>query len=464
MKLKFISFAFLIGVCLSLVFTAVSAAAGSTKPIHSAAALDHIIDIDYFQDRYNVALQDDGTIWYWKGNDPALKGPRVIGAVKVTAGNLVLKKDGTVWQWDTDSLSVTQVPNLQHIVDLKSGNQHVALDKDGVTWAWGGGCVTAQLIGSKDTLELCSSPTSDDSYRAQETLKIPARAVDGVQAIDVKNDVVLLMKDGSIVQYDHRNNIHYGSERSRLPGKNKPHSVSVGLTDYRGALFALSANGRVWQPYPENSEQLPSSVPFTAISANTYETSLLVLDAKGEVWGWVLTNSGKAPFVKLAGLKEIKQIKAREFNSGLALDRSGRVWSWGRGERESSDSKLNVNPSVSLVRKAVEIQWNGKLLPLSDAPVMSGTSVLVPIRDILKAFGAEADYDKGHMTIRHNDHVIEMEVYRHAAVVDGVKKEMDEAPKYVRSKTYVPLVFLSEALGASLTWDQGGLTVNINYE
>src|SRR5690348_9931385 len=116
--------------------SSVEAKPSSTKSKNtSSKVLTQIIDIAYDGGTNTVALQEDGTVWYWLGGEKAQRGPTIPEAIKVTAGNLVLKKDGTVWEWDSKTYQVTQISELHDIVEIQSSN--LALDKNDTLWVKG---------------------------------------------------------------------------------------------------------------------------------------------------------------------------------------------------------------------------------------------------------------------------------------------------------------------------------------
>jgi hypothetical protein len=94
-----------------------------------------------------------------------------------------------------------------------------------------------------------------------------------------------------------------------------------------------------------------------------------------------------------------------------------------------------------------------------------GGRVLVPLRDVianLKDFAVTWDPQKAVVTAAYGDRVVRLKMGSHTASVNGMTVELDTPPATVGGRTMVPLRFLSEALGATVTWDTNARTVAIN--
>ncbi len=224
----------------------------------------------------------------------------------------------------------------------------------------------------------------------------------------------------------------------------------------RGAMFVLAEDGSLWFGYfGGEKQQVAKNTAFRSIDAG-YEKQLhsLVVDSKGEVWTAAWNSTNTSSLIKLNGLSNIVKAVARPINSGLALDTSGRVWSWGgMNINFGKDTPLNASPKVLPVQHELTVTWNGTNLPLESAPIMREGSLLVPMRELFEVFGAKVDYSNGRITATRGERVIQLTVYSKTAVMNGKPTLMSTAPTYVNGKTYVPLRFLSQSLGATVGWD-----------
>ncbi|WP_055105802.1 copper amine oxidase N-terminal domain-containing protein [Paenibacillus ihumii] len=89
-------------------------------------------------------------------------------------------------------------------------------------------------------------------------------------------------------------------------------------------------------------------------------------------------------------------------------------------------------------------------------PVMENNRVQVPLRGIGEALGAKVDFSDKTVTYLKGEKSIVLTLGSKVAVVDGQNVTMDTAAKAVKGRTYVPLRFVSENLGESVSWDQVG--------
>lgn len=100
---------------------------------------------------------------------------------------------------------------------------------------------------------------------------------------------------------------------------------------------------------------------------------------------------------------------------------------------------------------------------LEAAPFIMAGRTMVPIRFISETFGAKVEWDnatKG-ITITFKDKTIAMQVGSTSAMVNGKTVTLDAPPVIKVGRTFVPLRFISEALGATVLYDAGTRTVTV---
>jgi hypothetical protein len=100
----------------------------------------------------------------------------------------------------------------------------------------------------------------------------------------------------------------------------------------------------------------------------------------------------------------------------------------------------------------------------SDAPpLLREGRTLVPLRAIFEWLGAKVDYDSATrgITATKDPHVVRLRVGGATASVDGAMVQLDVAAIETGGRTYVPLRFVSEALGAEVDWDAEARTVTV---
>lgn len=89
---------------------------------------------------------------------------------------------------------------------------------------------------------------------------------------------------------------------------------------------------------------------------------------------------------------------------------------------------------------------------------------LIPIRFVSEALGANVTWnqEKQEVTIKDNGKTIKLVIGSNELSVDGIKQKMDTKAIINSGRTFVPVRFVSEALGAIVAWDQEYYIVKIN--
>lgn len=118
-------------------------------------------------------------------------------------------------------------------------------------------------------------------------------------------------------------------------------------------------------------------------------------------------------------------------------------------------------------QKKFRILLNGVDIPLTEymgLPYIEDSRTLVPIRFISESLGYKVDWNEGQklVTIKGNlnnvDRNINLTIGKNVAVVNGEQKQIDTSPnvvaKITKDRTYVPLRFVSENLGATVQYEQ----------
>jgi len=108
---------------------------------------------------------------------------------------------------------------------------------------------------------------------------------------------------------------------------------------------------------------------------------------------------------------------------------------------------------------------NDKTVKLDAAPKIVNGRTLVPLRFVAEAFGAEVKWNPVFklVIIKLGDKEIILQIGTGYASVNGVKYNLDTAPSISSGVTFVPIRFISDALNASVEWDEKTKTVTIVY-
>jgi hypothetical protein len=118
----------------------------------------------------------------------------------------------------------------------------------------------------------------------------------------------------------------------------------------------------------------------------------------------------------------------------------------------------------SPARADVSVTINGNPVNIYPAPIMQTGRVFVPLRSVFQSLGASVVYNSGQINATgSNNTTIALTIGSTQAQVNGSPVTIDVAPFIVGASTYVPLRFVSQALGANVSWDDANQIVNITY-
>jgi len=114
---------------------------------------------------------------------------------------------------------------------------------------------------------------------------------------------------------------------------------------------------------------------------------------------------------------------------------------------------------------SIKVTIDGVALNMDVAPIMENDRVLVPFRFIAESLGGLVSWDNASRTVRIQtaDRSISLPVGQTTATVNGQAKTLDVPAQEVNGRTLVPVRFVSESLGADVSWDDGSQTVVVKY-
>ncbi len=108
---------------------------------------------------------------------------------------------------------------------------------------------------------------------------------------------------------------------------------------------------------------------------------------------------------------------------------------------------------------ALSVTVNGQATTFSPAPIERAGRVFVPLRGVFEKLGASVVYAGGVINATGNGREISLKIGSTAATINGQSKNVDVAPFIIGASTYVPLRFVSEALGAGVNYDSSNQIV-----
>ena len=110
----------------------------------------------------------------------------------------------------------------------------------------------------------------------------------------------------------------------------------------------------------------------------------------------------------------------------------------------------------------ITVTVNGQTANLTPPPTERAGRVFVPLRGVFEQMGATVVYDNGTINATGRGHTVSLKIGSQSAIVDGQQQTVDVAPFIIGASTYVPLRFVSQALGASVNYDGTNNVVAIN--
>ncbi|CAM2995140.1 stalk domain-containing protein [Paenibacillus sediminis] len=109
-------------------------------------------------------------------------------------------------------------------------------------------------------------------------------------------------------------------------------------------------------------------------------------------------------------------------------------------------------------QKQIEVLLNARKIAFPDAKPYQDSSerVKVPIRFVSEALGAKVSWNKSKVTIQKGESSVELTIGQATAVINGQTKTYDTKIELKQNRTFVPLRLVSEALGENVDWDAVG--------
>jgi hypothetical protein len=110
----------------------------------------------------------------------------------------------------------------------------------------------------------------------------------------------------------------------------------------------------------------------------------------------------------------------------------------------------------------VSVTVNGQPANLNPPPTERAGRVFVPLRGVFEQLGASVVYQGGVINATGRGHTVSLKIGSQQGTVDGQQQTLDVAPFIIGASTYVPLRFVSQALGATVNYDGNNRVVAIN--
>ena len=134
-----------------------------------------------------------------------------------------------------------------------------------------------------------------------------------------------------------------------------------------------------------------------------------------------------------------------------------------RSEAVSGGRVAAVQEYAIQITEDISVMVDGRELAGDVVPVMEQERVLVPMRTIFEALGAEVSWDDSSKTAKAQKGWTDVEITIDQAVMkkDGREIALDVPVHMINDRTMVPVRAVSEALGAEVEWNQEERIVSV---
>ncbi len=141
------------------------------------------------------------------------------------------------------------------------------------------------------------------------------------------------------------------------------------------------------------------------------------------------------------------------------------------GNKQSHSYSVSFHPSLLQVQLRIDdpvVQVNQHRWPyLLDAPpIIRDQRTFVPLRFLGEIIGAQVLWDaqERKVTYSYRDIQVELWIGKREIRVDGSFREIDVAPFIESGRTMVPLRFITEPMGAIIQWDPGSRIILLMFQ
>ena len=148
-------------------------------------------------------------------------------------------------------------------------------------------------------------------------------------------------------------------------------------------------------------------------------------------------------------------ILSEEAQKVLAIEGEGDIITYVSDTPSTTEVKMTIGKTVGYI--------NGAEKALDAAPIIREGRTMLPVRFVAEAFGANVGWDgaTSTATVKTENVEIKITIGAKEAVVNGKTVALD-APAFIENgRTYMPVRFVAENLGATVAWDGATSTATL---
>ena len=133
------------------------------------------------------------------------------------------------------------------------------------------------------------------------------------------------------------------------------------------------------------------------------------------------------------------------------------------GDYCTISSSEEIYKQIEEKKNAPYVVMNNNVLGFETPPVIEDDHTLVPMRFLFEQMGADVEWNQETQTATAtmNNTAVAFSINDTNAEVNGAAATMDVPARLINDKTMVPLRFLSEEMGYTVTWDESTRTAVI---
>ncbi len=126
-----------------------------------------------------------------------------------------------------------------------------------------------------------------------------------------------------------------------------------------------------------------------------------------------------------------------------------------------SGSLLKIKPIQN--KKTISIKIDGQVVSTDQYPYIENARTFVPIRFIAENLGANVSWNNSSQEaiLEYEDKNIKLPVYSSTANINGSFVDLDAPINIYNSRTFVPVRFIAETFNCSVNWDSYNYVVDI---
>ncbi|MBL0388566.1 copper amine oxidase N-terminal domain-containing protein [Tumebacillus sp. ITR2] len=123
----------------------------------------------------------------------------------------------------------------------------------------------------------------------------------------------------------------------------------------------------------------------------------------------------------------------------------------------------SVHTSIAGAVDSIQLVVDDKSISTDTAPLLVHDRIFVPVRALSESLGATVTYDSqtDSATITRNDITLKLDFKSGQVWKNGVVLTLEESPRLVNDRAMVPVRFISEAFGNTVSYDDATQTVTV---